>query len=513
MTQQEIKDICYEKFGGYSKLALSVLSKASNFSNIHDLCRDTGISFKLVKDVLCEFIALNGDNYILNKQCDFLNCYQTFDLSQIEKYESDIENIISQFKFHNKSLDHVSATAKTLIKRVLQIFNDVDTNVCKILFLGDHDFTSIALAYILSKLNLDYSICVVDIDDNVLDFICENSNKFNLNIMSLYSDFRLGVPINFCGAFDLVFSDPPYTPVGMSLFLQRAIECAKNKYSSIYLCYKTAELSAGVGLKVQKELLKNHIYFRAILPNFNIYTGAEALGFRSDLYICSLTAKSFDSIDSKNNYDIYTHGNNSIEAINNTKINYTEIVDLLSKKENVDKNLIKIISNTKFNADNSILIDVFYKQKRNKNTNYPKDSIFVFDFSYQNTDVINLRNFIMSDKKVQYGIFLNSQIKVLKDEKYKAILSLFDIKEVYKNNKYVIYSFTCNIDNFSVKKIMLYKNSNLKNAYVSCITQDNKTTKNQAREKFMTLKIAKYADAMVFDLPLYELNNLYLCLE
>ncbi len=513
MTQQEIRSICYEKFGGYSKLALSVLFKAKNFSNIHDLCKSTGISFKLVKDVLCEFASFDGEEFTLNKQLDLSGIYQNLEFSEIEKYESDIENIISLFKFHNKSLDHVSATARTLIKRVWYIFNNVDTNFCKILFLGDHDFTSISLAYILNKLNLNYSICVVDIDDNVLDFICENSDKFNLNITALYSDVRLGVPINYCNTFDLIFSDPPYTPEGMSLFLKRAIECAKNKYASIYLCYKTAELSASVGLKVQKELLKNHIYFRAILPNFNDYTGAEALGYRSDLYICSLTPKSFDNIDTKNPYDIYTHGNNSIEAKNCVNINYGDIVDILSKKTNIDKNLIKIISNNKFNADNSILVDVFYKQKRNKNTNYPKESIFVFDFTYQNIEVLNLRSFIMSDKKVQYGIFLNSQIEALKSEKYKTILSLFDIKQVYKDNDCLIYSFANKIDDLSIKIIMLYKNSNLKNAYVSCITQDNKTTKNQAREKFMTLKIAKYADSMVFDLPLYELNKLYSCLE
>ena len=334
-----------------------------------------------------------------------------------------------------------------------------------------------------------------------------------MSLILFAKTLRLGVPINYCDQFDLIFSDPPYTPEGMSLFLQKAIECAKNKYTSIYLCYKTAELSASVGLKVQKELLKNHIYFRAILPNFNDYTGAEALGYRSDLYICILTPKSFDNIDTKNDYDIYTHGNNSIEAKNCVKINYGDIVDILSKKANIDKNLIKIVSNTKFNADNSILVDVFYRQKRNKNTNYPKDSIFVFDFTYQNTDVLNLRSFIMSDKKLQYGIFLNSQIEVLKSEKYKIILSLFDIKQVYKDNDCLVYSFSSKIDDLSIKKITLYKNSNLKNAYVSCLTQLSKTTKNQAREKFMTLKVSKYADAMVFDLPLYELNKLYLCLE
>ena len=75
MIQQEIRSICYEKFGGYSKLALSVLFKAKNFSNIHDLCKSTGISFKLVKDVLCEFASFDGEEFTLNKQLDLSGIY------------------------------------------------------------------------------------------------------------------------------------------------------------------------------------------------------------------------------------------------------------------------------------------------------------------------------------------------------------------------------------------------------------------------------------------------------
>ena len=510
MIQDDIRQICYEKFGSYSKLALKILYEAHNFSNVHQLCFNTGVSYKFVKDVLYEFAICNGDDYIINESYDFAKIYNTITFSQIQQYENEIENLISQFKHHNKSLDHVSATANTLLKRVEFIFNNIDIKYSKILFLGDHDFTSIVLAYVLNKLNLDYSICVVDIDDNVLNFICDTAQKYNLKLTVLHSDFRFGIPTNFLGVFDLIFSDPPYTPEGMSLFLQRAIECSKNKFSSIYLCYKTAELSPAIGLKVQKELLKSHIYFRAILPNFNVYTAAEALGYRSDLYVCSLTSKCFDNKNCINSYDIYTHGNNSIEAKRPVKIDYQEIINLLSNMLKTKSSLIKIVSDKKFNSDNSILIDVFYKQKRNKNTNYPKESIFVFDFTYQNVDVIDLRNFIMSDKKLQFGIFLNNQTKVLKNDKYKAILSLYNVNEIYKNDIYSINSFELkNEVLLSNKKVMLYKNSNLKNAYVSCVTQNNAITKNQAREEFNKLPIKHYGEAMVFDLPLFELERLY----
>ena len=120
----------------------------------------------------------------------------------------------------------------------------------------------------------------------------------------------------------------------------------------------------------------------------------------------------------------------------------------------------------------------------------------------------------MSDKKLQFGIFLNNQTKVLKNDKYKAILSLYNVNEIYKNDTYSINSFELkNEVLLSNKKVMLYKNSNLKNAYVSCVTQNNGITKNQAREEFNKLPIKHYGEAMVFDLPLFELERLNESLE
>lgn len=505
MTKSEIKKLCYDKFGSFSQLSLKILSKLQQFSNIHKLCEELGISYKFVKDVLQELAFLDGENYSVKPNLDLNNIYTVISLSEIETYEKEIFDITSKFTLHNKNLDHVSAVSQTLLKRVEYIYNNNDVENSKILFLGDHDFTSIALAYILKKLKIkNYTISVVDIDDNILNFISKVSVQYELNIKVFHSDFRIGVPTAYEKQFDLIFSDPPYTPEGMSLFLKRAIECAKDKNSSIYLCYKTAELSPAIGLKVQRELLKQKIYFRSILPDFNKYVGAEALGYRSDLYVCSLTPKSFEENDVDKNYDIYTHGNNSIEVANKVKIDYDEIINKLSDKLSCEQNLIKIISYKRYNSDNFVLIDTFYKQKRNKNANYPKESVFVFDFTYQNADVISLRNFIMSDKKQQFGIFVNNQIKVLKDSKYSAILSLYDISVVYKNETYCVVMFQLKDEVLlSTKSVMLYKNSNIKNAYVNVITKLKNITKNQAREEFANCPISNYEDAFIFDLPFY----------
>ena len=176
----------------------------------------------------------------------------------------------------------------------------------------------------------------------------------------------------------------------------------------------------------------------------------------------------------------------------------------MSDKLSCEQNLIKIISYKRYNSDNFVLIDTFYKQKRNKNANYPKESVFVFDFTYQNADVISLRNFIMSDKKQQFGIFVNNQIKVLKDSKYSAILSLYDISVVYKNETYCVVMFQLKDEVLlSTKSVMLYKNSNIKNAYVNVITKLKNITKNQAREEFANCPISNYEDAFIFDLPFY----------
>ena len=53
---------------------------------------------------------------------------------------------------------------------------------------------------------------------------------------------------------------------------------------------------------------------------------------------------------------------------------------------------------------------------------------------------------------------------------------------------------------------MIYKYSNIKNAYVNIATKSGAITKNQARSQFAQFKFADYGDAYIFDLPLHILD-------
>lgn len=508
MTIQEIRKICYEKYGSMSKLAESVLIQAINYNDIHKLCYQTGIGFKMVKEIVLIFGELNQNHYKLNEEV--VKCLKSSDFEIELKETEEINSIINKFKFHNKNLDHVSATANTLFLRAKYIINNIDVTNCSILFLGDHDFTSVALAFYLNKLGYSYkNITVVDLDDNVLDFIYDCNVKYNLKINILHCDFRFGVPKCCEGKYDFIFTDPPYTPEGMGLFLKRALQCSINKFATICLCYKTAELSPGVGLKVQQELLRTHVYFRAIIPNFNSYIAAEALGYKSDLYICSLTSKSIEqSYQKTDTYEIYTHGRNSIEAISATNEKMQEILSWITCNLKYDKKNIKVVSNVCFNESYCISFGKYFYQRSNKTPNLAKRDVILFDFCNQADEVLDLRFLLMSDKCETFALFNSSQLKIIDAKKYNYINILYDITKYKIEDKVLVkFSLKDSIPN-SINRIFLYTFASLKNAFVNTLTKFDPVSQNQAREKFYNMNLMALDDSYIFDLPCCILNIL-----
>lgn len=503
----EIKEKLYEKFGSLSGLALKILNKAKNHNNIHQLCYECGVGYKFVKETLEDFCECSGDKYkFINSE--IIDVTDKFNDVNVAKIGSEIDKIVGNFKKHKMDLDHVSATSETLIKRANYIIDNHDIEHCNVLFLGDHDFSSIALAYVLSNMGCnDYTIEVLDIDDDVLDFIATTSNEYNLHIKCLHSDFRVGCPISCKSKYDVIFTDPPYTPIGMSLFLMRAIECAKDKFSSIYLCYKSAELSPAIGYKVQKAMQKLFVYFKEIIGNFNVYKQAEALGYRSDLYVCNILPKAFDDVKNENDYDIYTHGKKSLEASSEIKLDLQAINDFICNNEIENAKLIYIVDK-KINTQDFVTLTSYYKQKEMKTINHPQESVYVIDYTYQLKDVLNLRTLIMSSKDIQYGIFTREQTKELYSGKYDVILNMYDLTE-YKMQDCILVKFKLRdeIKN-SLKSILLYRNSNIKNAFVSVATKLYGITKNEARELFAGCECASYAENFVFELSLYDLAKL-----
>ncbi len=211
-----------------------------------------------------------------------------------------------------RHLDHVSATPLTCLKRALFLAKTYELGGATILMLGDHDLTSLALAQVVPGL----AITVVDSDERILDYINAIAAQHGWMIRTLFADLRIAFPRSVEASCDLVFSDPPYTPEGMRLFLARGLESLKPINSArLLFCYGFSERHPGLGLKVQSVLYDLHLVTEAILPHFNRYRGAEAIASSAALYICRPTRRSLPAAQVlKVDPRIYTQGKSAEET-------------------------------------------------------------------------------------------------------------------------------------------------------------------------------------------------------
>lgn len=214
-----------------------------------------------------------------------------------------------------RSLDHVPATAATVLRRAQYLADEFDLHQTRLLFIGDHDCTSLAFGVLGLT---PRSITVVDIDERLLAFLTGRPEAASGSLTPLFADLRLGLPEAAKAAHDLVFTDPPYTAEGVGLFAARAVEgLAEPSKGRILLAYGFSESTPGLGLKVQRTLADLDLLFEAVYPDFNHYHGAQAIGSCADLYRLRPTKRT-DRIAirtvARYSKTLYTHGSQSEES-------------------------------------------------------------------------------------------------------------------------------------------------------------------------------------------------------
>ena len=183
-------------------------------------------------------------------------------------------------------LDHVPATPLTMARRALYLAGTYELDGASVLCLGDHDLTSLAVGLVAPEAELT----VVDIDEPILDHVTESAPRLGCPVTAAWADLRLALPPSLVGTADLVFTDPPYTTEGMRLFLTRGLEALRpTGHERLAFCFGTGERHLVKALEVQALLGDLRLALEAMLPGFNHYDGAEAIGSRSDLYICRPT--------------------------------------------------------------------------------------------------------------------------------------------------------------------------------------------------------------------------------
>lgn len=197
-----------------------------------------------------------------------------------------------------RTLDQVKATEETLLKRAVYLSKIQNIQNKKILFLGDADLTSI----IFSKYFKAKIVSVIDIDEDVLNFINFISDKENLKINIYKHDLREPLDKKLFYDYDVVFADPPYTPQALNIWLLRAMEASlgkgENKKRKNYnflnekfylICFAYTDKNLEKGLEVQRIISKLGLVIQEKFRGFNKYYSAKDIKYKSDLYIIQPT--------------------------------------------------------------------------------------------------------------------------------------------------------------------------------------------------------------------------------
>ncbi|MFC3998574.1 bis-aminopropyl spermidine synthase family protein [Nocardiopsis sediminis] len=185
-------------------------------------------------------------------------------------------------------LDHVTATADTALRRGVHLATRFALPGARLLCVGDHDLTSLATTLV----SPGAEAVVVDIDERMLDYIDRAADRLGLPVACHFADLRLGLPASVARSCDLVFTDPPYTPEGVELFVRRGLEGLTDpRRGRILVAYGASETTPGLVARTQARLARMNLVFEAVLPDFNRYLGAEAIGAASDLYVLRPTTR------------------------------------------------------------------------------------------------------------------------------------------------------------------------------------------------------------------------------
>jgi N4-bis(aminopropyl)spermidine synthase len=214
-----------------------------------------------------------------------------------------------------RGLDQVPATAVTVLKRGHYLLRSFDLRGAHVLCVGDHDLTSLGLFLAGGADGLRVS--VVDADEALLAYLDAEARQRGFDVGCYAADIRLGLPERLRESSQLIFTDPPYTPEGVRLFVIRGLEgLADQRNGRVLVAYGFGEQPA-LGLAVQQALSPLHLTYEAVLPGFNRYVGAEAIGGAAALYVLRPTRRSLSAAQAAAGDPgpgLYTHGAQSVES-------------------------------------------------------------------------------------------------------------------------------------------------------------------------------------------------------
>jgi predicted methyltransferase len=205
-------------------------------------------------------------------------------------------------------LDQSHCTVETKVRRVLALADAGALEGKRILLLGDDDLTSVAIRLVTEELGLASAIrglLVVDVDSRVVAFLRRALRGAPFEVEVLVHDLRTPLPERLRGLADSVFTDPPYTADGATLFLSRAAEATVGSPGrDVFLAFgpkRPDEL-----LRIQRAIASMGFVVRQLLRSFNDYLGAGVLGGTSHLYQLETTSELRPLVDGRYEGRLYT---------------------------------------------------------------------------------------------------------------------------------------------------------------------------------------------------------------
>jgi predicted methyltransferase len=107
------------------------------------------------------------------------------------------------------------------------------------------------------------------------------------------------------GWADTVFTDPPYTSVGASLFLSRAAEATRGRArADVFLAFGPRRPEETLAL--QRAIAEMGFTVRSLIRNFNDYVGAGSIGGASHLYHLATTSELQPLVEGHYDGPLYT---------------------------------------------------------------------------------------------------------------------------------------------------------------------------------------------------------------
>lgn len=166
--------------------------------------------------------------------------------------------------------DQLYCTPDSTARRVTRILRDFGDSDARILFLGDDDLGSVALAHHPDGFHGE--IHMIDLDDRLHEYIARKAP----HVIRHKADFILkGIDPALCESFDAVVLDPPWDFYRLWCFLDKAIYCLKQSpHARIYLSYcpLVLEHRQKMMAQFQARVASRYLTFDSIETAFSLYS-------------------------------------------------------------------------------------------------------------------------------------------------------------------------------------------------------------------------------------------------